>query len=109
MTITERFLMISLSSSAVLRALGYAHAGDRLVEHQEFGVLDQQHADLQPLLLAVAERFGGPIELLLQKDHRGDLAHALDHLVGALPEQRADDVAAARHRQFEILETVRSS
>ena len=68
------------------------------------GILDQQHADLQPLLLAVAERFGGPVELVLQEDHRGDLANARDHLVGALPEQRAEHVAAARQRQFEILE-----
>ena len=104
MTITERFLMISLSSSAVFAALGHAHAGNRLVEHQQLGVLDQQHADLQPLLLAVAQRFGRAIELILEKDHGGDLVHALDHLLGAFPEQRADDVTAARHRQFEILE-----
>src|SRR5277367_1114951 len=33
-----------------LLALVDAHASDRLVEHQELGILDQQHADLEPLL-----------------------------------------------------------
>src|ERR1044072_1264189 len=31
-----------------LGALGPAHAGDGLVQHQEIGVLDQRHADLEP-------------------------------------------------------------
>jgi len=66
--------------------------------------LDEQHADLQPLLLSVAERFSGPIELLLQIDHGGDLTNALDDLIGAFSEQRTGDVAAARQRQFEIFE-----
>ena len=35
-----------------------AHAGDRLVEQQQPGLLHQQHADLQPLLLAVREQSG---------------------------------------------------
>ena len=39
------------------RALGLlvGHAGHRLVEQQQLGVLHQQHADLEPLLLAVAQ------------------------------------------------------
>ena len=61
-------------------ALGYAHSGDRFVEHEEFGVLDEQHADLQPLLLAVAECLGGPIKLLIQIDHGGYLTNALNDL-----------------------------
>ena len=35
-----------------------AHPGDRLVEQQQLGVLHQQHADLQPLLLAVRQGAG---------------------------------------------------
>src|SRR3989344_5834328 len=31
--------------------LARAHAGNRLVQHQQLGLLHQQHADLQPLLL----------------------------------------------------------
>jgi hypothetical protein len=35
------------------------HAGHRFVEQQQLRVLHQQHADLQPLLLAVGEQPGG--------------------------------------------------
>ena len=55
-----------------LGALADAHAGDRLVEHQQVRVLDQQHADLEPLLLAVAEQVGAHVEAVLQEDHLGD-------------------------------------
>ena len=96
--------MISLSSSAVFDALGDAHAGDRLVEHQQLGVLDQQHADLEPLLLSVAQGLRQPIEVILQEDHLRDLVHALLDLLGPVPEQRADDVAAERQRELEVLE-----
>ena len=37
------------------------HAGDRLVEQQQLRLLHQQHADLQPLLLAVRQRAGEPV------------------------------------------------
>ncbi len=37
MTITERFLMISLSSSAVFARSDDTHSGDRLVEHEDSG------------------------------------------------------------------------
>src|SRR5277367_2231715 len=36
-----------------LGSLGHAHAGNGLVEHQQVRILDQQHADLEPLLLAM--------------------------------------------------------
>ena len=39
-----------------LLGLGVGHAGDRLVDQQQLRVLRQQHADLEPLLLAVRER-----------------------------------------------------
>ena len=65
--------MISLEQLGGLVALGDAHAGDRLVEHQQLGILDQQHADLQPLLLAVAQGFGRTIEMILKEDHPRDL------------------------------------
>ena len=38
--------------------LGVGHAGRRLVDEKELGVLREQHADLEPLLLAVAEAAG---------------------------------------------------
>jgi len=34
-----------------LLAFGDAHAGDRLVEEEQLGILDDQRADLEPLLL----------------------------------------------------------
>jgi hypothetical protein len=39
-------------------ALGFlvGHAGHRLVEQQQLGLLDEQHADLEPLLLSVRQR-----------------------------------------------------
>ena len=43
--------------SGLLTFLG-AHAGDRLVEQQHVGVLHQQHADLEPLLLTVRQHAG---------------------------------------------------
>ena len=42
------------------------HAGDRLVEQQQLGLLHQQHADLEPLLLAVREQARGTRRLPLQ-------------------------------------------
>ena len=39
-----------------LLRLGVGHAGDRLVDEQQLRVLREQHADLEPLLLAVADR-----------------------------------------------------
>jgi hypothetical protein len=86
------------------RALRDAHAGDRFVEHHQLRLLDQQHPDLEPLLLAVAQRFGEAIDLLFEKNRPRDVVHAFDDVRRALPEQRADDVAAARNRDFEVLE-----
>ena len=39
------------------------HAGGGFVDEQQLGVLREQHADLQPLLLAVGERAGFPVAL----------------------------------------------
>jgi hypothetical protein len=52
-----------------------------------------------PWLSVSAGRRDGPAE-----DHPGHLVHAFDHIIRALPKQRAGDIAAARQRQFEILE-----
>ena len=53
-TTTDACLSSASSSSAVRLGLGVGHAGDRLVDQQQLRVLHQQHADLEPLLLAVA-------------------------------------------------------
>ncbi len=41
-----------------LPRLGVGHAGDRLVDQQQLRLLRQQHADLEPLLLAVRQAAG---------------------------------------------------
>ena len=71
--------MMRLSSSAVLARSLHAHAGDRLVEHQQVRVLDQQHADLEPLLLAVAEQGCAHVEAVLQEDHLRDFIDPVPH------------------------------
>ncbi len=96
--------MMRLSSSAVLARSLHAHAGDRLVEHQQLRVLDQQHADLQPLLLAVAEQGGAHVEAVLQEDHFRDFMDAVAHGGVAREGQRAEHGASARKRNLEILE-----
>ena len=44
------------------------HAGHRLVHQQQFRVLHQQHADFEPLLLAVREYSSQRIALLREAD-----------------------------------------
>ena len=44
------------------------HAGDGFVQQQQLRVLHQQHADFQPLFLAVGEQPGGPVGLVGKAD-----------------------------------------
>ena len=44
--------------------LGVGHAGDRLVDQQQLRVLRQQHADLEPLLLAVRQTAGQRVAVI---------------------------------------------
>ena len=37
------------------------HAGGGFIHEEELGVLGEEHADLEPLLLAVGERAGLPV------------------------------------------------
>ena len=88
-----------------LDALADAHAGDRLVEHQKFRVLDQQHADLEPLLLAVAEQLGASMSSWsFRKIISATSCDAVAHRGVALEGQRAEHGAAARIGDLEILE-----
>ena len=45
---------------------GVGHAGDRLVDQQQLRVVRQQHADLEPLLLAVRKGAGDPGAMVLE-------------------------------------------
>ena len=75
-TTTERVLAISLQQPRGLLGLGVGHAGDRLVDQQQLRVLGQQHADLQPLLLAVAKVGGEVAAPVGQADGLEDLLDA---------------------------------
>ena len=70
-----------------LPRLGVGHAGDRLVDQQQLRVLRQQHADLEPLLLAVRQAAG-----------RGDRAAASRRMVSRMLVDAAVLVgASSRH------------
>src|SRR3989344_845704 len=87
-----------------LHAFVDAHTGHRLVEHQQRRVLHQQHADLQPLLLAVRQQVGLQGEGVGEHDFRGDLLDPRNHLGGAFEEQRAEHLAALGVGHFQVLE-----
>jgi hypothetical protein len=62
------------------RALDFVrcHACDRLVDQKQFRVLHQQHADFEPLLLAVRQDPSRRLALLREAD---DAQHLVDSLV----------------------------
>src|SRR5229473_3111784 len=84
--------------------LAVGHAGDRLVEQQELAVVDQQHADLEPLLLAVAQRAGRLLTLLGQPDALQGSPDALAPLLGQAGKQRPPGAAAVGEGEFEVIE-----
>src|SRR3990167_2238703 len=81
-----------------------AHAGHRLVEHQQRRVLHQQHADLQPLLLAVGQQVSLLLQQVTEKDLRRHFLNPCNDLGGALKEQRAENVAPLGKGHFQVLE-----
>ena len=85
-----------------LLALFVAHARDRLVEQQHVGVLHEQHADLQPLLLAVRQHPGGLIGQIGQTRCLQGLLDRRQHR-RAPPQQRPRRPARAR-RDVEVLQ-----
>ena len=54
-TTTRLRLGYFLEQDRRLRRLGVGHAGRRLVDQQQARFLGEQHADLEPLLLAVRQ------------------------------------------------------
>ena len=103
-TSTERSLDDAVQQLGRLLALADAHAGDGLVEHEQRRVLDQQHADLEPLLLAVAQILGVVVEMVLEEDVAGDLLDPLADGGVALEGERAEHGAAARVGDLQVLE-----
>ncbi len=89
---------------AGLAALGNAHAGDGLVEHQQLGLLHEQHPDLEPLLLAVAEKLGALIQAVSQQDLPGHPIDPIGDLLRPPEGERAENAAAAWKRDLQVLE-----
>ena len=92
-------LLISLSSSAGLLRLDVGHAGDRFVDQQQLRVLRQQHADLEPLLLAVAQARRPAVARVGQADGLQDAVDPLGSSPAHAPEQRAHDAVIDVERQ----------
>src|ERR1700724_1870643 len=79
------------------------HPGDRLVEQQQSTVVDQQHADLEPLLLAVAEG-ASRLRALLGKTAAGQCR--LDSVAAVrsqLRKERRPGATALGESELEIL------
>src|SRR5208337_1762601 len=81
-----------------------AHPRGWLIHQQQFGILRQQHADLQPLLLAMGESSGQPLLLVAQTDRLEDLLDAVA-LSGRQPrKERLPDPTLAGQREENVLE-----
>ncbi len=87
-----------------LRAFADAHAGDRFVEHDDFRFLHQEHANFEPLFLAVAENACFGVEFIEQSDLGGDVVALFEYRFGAAEKQAADDAATGRVGELEIFE-----
>ncbi len=85
-------------------ALARAHAGNGLVQQQQLRPLHQQHADFQPLLLAVAEPAGLLVEVIAQEDEIRQGFDLLDHSLAAAKKDRLQHALPVGHRDFEVLE-----
>ena len=77
--------------------------GDRLVEQQHLGVLHQQHADLEPLLLAVRQDAGGDVGAGRSSPIVSSAALDLVGHPGPAAQQR-QRAAAAAGRDVEVLQ-----
>ena len=95
---------MSLRSSRRRLGLGVGHAGGRLVDEQQLRLLGEQHADLQPLLLAVAEIGGADVARVGEADRVEDLVDARRRrAVAAVSKSAGEGTALAGERELEIV------
>jgi hypothetical protein len=80
------------------------HAGHGFVEEQQLRLLHQQHADLQPLLLAVRKQAGQAVGVSTEADRLQRFGNAVAGRRIELRQQAAPDPLVRLHRQLEILE-----
>jgi hypothetical protein len=100
------FLGDALQQPPGLVLLLGAHPGHRLVQHEQLRVLHQQHADLEPLLLAVRQDAGGDVDEVGEADRLQRRGHLVGH-PGPAAQQRqrtaaatGGDVEVLQHRQL---------
>ena len=84
-----------------LLGLAIGHARDRFVEQQQLPVMDQQHADFEPLLLAVAQGPGQLASFFRKADARQRRVDAVPLIAAQPMKQGAPGAAAVVERQFE--------
>src|SRR5690554_5360409 len=87
-----------------LLALAWAHARNRLVQQQKFRILDKQHADFQPLLLAMAKLAGLGVQFVEKKNLVGDLGNPVAHRASSPEKQGTPYSAAAWKRNLQVLQ-----
>src|SRR3569623_1367547 len=86
------------------RALGLLmrHAGDGFVHQQRLGLLHEQHADLQPLLLAVRQFGGARMTLRSEHDRVQYRIDTVALLARHAREQRGPHALVGAHRELEV-------
>ena len=87
-----------------LFGFGVGHAGGGLIDQQQIRLLHQQHADLQPLFLAVAERSGVGEAGLFEGDNLHHLVDAVGLRARKFEQKRGEHIAPAGQGQFQIIE-----
>src|SRR5262245_59934581 len=94
----------AFEEAARLLGLLIGHSRYWLVDHEELGILDHDHADLEPLLLAVGESAGALARVRGQADGLQDGVDALTlGPAQARLERGKNALARARQRQLEVL------
>ena len=103
-TTTARVFAISRRQAGGFHGFGIGHAGDGFVDEEQFRLLRQKHADLQPLLLAVGEIGGQLIALraVMRIVSRISSMRSRSSPV-RLVEQGRKHAAFAVQRQFQIV------
>src|SRR4051812_533524 len=83
--------------------LDVGHASDGFVDEKQFRILCEQHADLEPLLLAVAEAAGETVAGIGEADRLQHLVDLLGLRPAAAPEQRTLDAVVDIEREQQIV------
>src|SRR6516164_5260515 len=86
-----------------LPRLGIGHARNRLVDEKKLGLLRQQHADLEPLLLTVRQRAGDAVAHRRQPDGFEDAVDAASLFFALAPEQSLARAPVALQREADIV------